>query len=733
MKIAFVELISESRDVEDTYTPNIFYALAKNDLTKAGHECDILKLKTEELFFREEVRKEFIDYITSKRYDLIGFSRSYNSTINALSYYIRNALPNAKIVFGGVNAINDLYRDWDYLVQGAGRKAIFQLTRFLSGEVDVSSVPNLFYKKDGLIYHTERFEKIDINKELIDFYPDYRTIKFGAMKKRKTMSVNILGSFGCLYNKSIKDNPLFFNLEITESFKDLDESAQRVLNSYLSRIGRGCSFCNICVDREYTAYPNKDIVNKLIDQLKYITSFDSNLKNITLIDEYPYRYLYNLIKEIIKKKIPIDIINVGGRADWFYQNRETVRKTVKLLENTRLKIAFGSIGYENFSQRELDLFNKGVKVKTNLLVVEELFNLKNKYPNNFGYHICLIILFNPWTRLKDIEINIKTLLRLKDKLKFDFYSTFCTLQIFPFTALYYKAKKDKLLIKDKHFSDIPCKYKFKDPRVEEIWSKYYDFVFKKLPGIRGSDEYYSSQIKFLERLVLIVKNKKPTKSWSIKDSFTLKVGKQCNNNCIYCNYLDYKAEKDYTTKELKSFINRAVKDGYRRIIFPCNSDIRKDFLELLSYAEKKDLKISLMTNGRIFSIKQNLISILKLNIDHISIYLNSSRKDIHELLNNAPGSFEQTINAINNINELRRSEKFNHQILTWSVFTVLTRLNYDNLSELNDLINDSSCNSWVIKCILKKKNVDYKTNFTFKKYCSDANIVKRLPKPTELI
>jgi hypothetical protein len=724
MKIAFIDVVFEEYNQGCVYTPSLFYALAKRDLIDAGHECDILLIKKDDFFFNEQIREDFIMQLITNKYDLIGFSKIAYSFMFGFIYHIRKAVPNSKIIIGGVNALTDLHSDWDYLVQGAGRKAIFQLVRFLSGEVDISSVPNLFYKKDELIYHTEKLEKIDINRELSDFQPDYESIKFGSLRNKLFLIAPIIGSFGCLHNKPIKDNPYFNNIEINESFKNLHESAQKVLNSYLSRVGRGCSFCNICVDRDYTIFPKEEIVNKLVAQIRYTISNYNSIRAIFLVDEYPFNYLYDLIKEIVNQKISIDSFSFESRSDWLYRNKDIIEKTVRFLEKNHIKLSVGFIGIENFSQMELDIFNKEVSADINILILNELYKIKNKYPKTFYYNIEHIILFNPWTRLEDIEINLKILSKLGDEYDPCNNVFFTSMRIYRYTPFYYKAKKDKLLIDPDDLSTSPSKWKCKDKRVQTIRIRYYNYMLNILYKLKGTISYRIKQMNYLHKQVSIAKNKKIDEISRVKEEYILKVGKQCNNNCIYCGHLGYKAEKDYTTKELKSIINKAVKKGYTTVIFPCNSDIRKDFFELLSYAKQSGFKIILLTNGRIFSIRHNLDLLLHFNVN-IFINLNSTSKDIHDKLTNTSNSFEQTSQAITYINKIRNYEGLNHREFYWSIYTILTKSNYSHLSELNDFINNSSCNEWIIKLIDDDNHCNYK-ELIITKYTSTNDIIKRL-------
>ena len=80
-------------------------------------------------------------------------------------------------------------------------------------------------------------------------------------------------------------------------------------------------------------------------------------------------------------------------------------------------------------------------------------------------------------------------------------------------------------------------------------------------------------------------------------SYLLRVGKECNNNCILCGELGFKAKTDKTLDKIKEEID-SVSDEI--LVLPCNADIRKDFIEILKYVKDKGKKVLLHTNGRVF-------------------------------------------------------------------------------------------------------------------------------------
>jgi hypothetical protein len=85
-----------------------------------------------------------------------------------------------------------------------------------------------------------------------------------------------------------------------------------------------------------------------------------------------------------------------------------------------------------------------------------------------------------------------------------------------------------------------------------------------------------------------------------KNSYKMKVGAKCNNNCIFCKNLNIKADHEKSTSEIKNELNSLKSLGYEEIILPCNTDWRDDLFEILEFAKEKGMDIVLETNGKIF-------------------------------------------------------------------------------------------------------------------------------------
>ena len=105
--------------------------------------------------------------------------------------------------------------------------------------------------------------------------------------------------------------------------------------------------------------------------------------------------------------------------------------------------------------------------------------------------------------------------------------------------------------------------------------------------------------------------------------FVFKVGRACNNNCTYCDLLGIKAEKDKTFNEIKKELKKLNEKNYFRIIFPCNSDIRKDFIEILKFCNGLGFEVVLRSNGRMFSYLDYVKEVSRY-VDFFEVFLNGN-------------------------------------------------------------------------------------------------------------
>lgn len=166
----------------------------------------------------------------------------------------------------------------------------------------------------------------------------------------------------------------------------------------------------------------------------------------------------------------------------------------------------------------------------------------------------------------------------------------------------------------------------------------------------------------------------------------LPVGYSCNNNCLHCPYKN-KRRLNRTTEEYMELLRVNRKKKNLLIISGGEPTIRRDIFELISYARRLSYEwIQFKSNGRLFKHKNFTDNIIKaiqknpvsqdyrnsdnplgynfgnLGIFEFVIKLNGHTKELHDSITKSAGSFEQTIQGIKNIIELKQNVVINIEI-----------------------------------------------------------------------
>jgi len=163
-------------------------------------------------------------------------------------------------------------------------------------------------------------------------------------------------------------------------------------------------------------------------------------------------------------------------------------------------------------------------------------------------------------------------------------------------------------------------------------------------------------------------------------SYDLKIGFACNNNCVHCVISDKAFSGDLSLQQLKSIIDKDIKQGEQVVVTGGEPTLRKDFIEILKYLnETKEAKIVLQTNGRGLS-DENIARESVKYVDWYLIAIHSHNKFIHEMITERKNSFDETIQGVRNINKYLTPKNQIHSQ------TVLSKLNVDNLLATYDFI-----------------------------------------------
>lgn len=152
---------------------------------------------------------------------------------------------------------------------------------------------------------------------------------------------------------------------------------------------------------------------------------------------------------------------------------------------------------------------------------------------------------------------------------------------------------------------------------------------------------------------------------------------KCNNHCIYCHSnTNYEPFFDFSMIERR--VKQEIKEEPVEIqITGGEPTIVPEFFEFLSFLKINypNSKIKLITNLRMLSIEKFAEKTLNF-VDTILTNFNSSVKKEYEAMTRTPKSYDQAIEALCNIKQLK--ERLNKQI-SLNINILITKINYKSL------------------------------------------------------
>lgn len=160
------------------------------------------------------------------------------------------------------------------------------------------------------------------------------------------------------------------------------------------------------------------------------------------------------------------------------------------------------------------------------------------------------------------------------------------------------------------------------------------------------------------------------------------MGYACNNKCIFCcNEEKRKRIRDKSTNEIKKDILNAKQSGTTYLeLIGGEPTIRKDIFEIVSYAKKHGFEtIMFATNGRMFANKNFAKKIITKGINSIVFSIHGHNSYLHDKLTKVPGSFNQLIKGIKNLQELKFKNIGSN--------TTIVKQNYKSLLNIGKLIS----------------------------------------------
>ena len=146
---------------------------------------------------------------------------------------------------------------------------------------------------------------------------------------------------------------------------------------------KGCSFCDVAVDKGFYGSLDMECVLSQIQGLP--ESVEGRKITFELIHENALPGLPRLLHAVRSRGILLSQINLTLRADWFAHGETHLREALNLAKDMGIRIFLGSMGFESFDDTILANLHKGLDVSTNLRAVRIMRQIKNEFPDHWGY------------------------------------------------------------------------------------------------------------------------------------------------------------------------------------------------------------------------------------------------------------------------------------------------------------------------------------------------------------
>ncbi len=261
-----------------------------------------------------------------------------------------------------------LSEHFSYALHGPAEQVVPFLQQLDHG--NPSQCPGLVFKnKDGKIKTIPKNKWNNQYLKSVDWNNIY-TLKNASLTSHKVTSGQVLQQIGCPHASLEQQTNIDAPVSIHKTYQVKIKS-------------KGCGFCDVATDKGFFGALETETVIKQIRHLP--ENPDERKIPFELINENPLPGLPKLLYKIIQNRINMSQINLTMRADWLLKGQKYIEESLKICRENKIRIVLTSIGFESFDDRILNNFNKGIDVNTNLSAIHLMRQLREKFPEEFGY------------------------------------------------------------------------------------------------------------------------------------------------------------------------------------------------------------------------------------------------------------------------------------------------------------------------------------------------------------
>ncbi|MCC6528035.1 MAG: radical SAM protein, partial [Polyangiaceae bacterium] len=516
MKVAFLHPYK----MADHYFVEALETATIADLVADGHDAEAADFLFDPARDEDEQLREMRAALDARGYELVFLERPWSdAVVRALAGLRVVAYACPELVERGLVEL---------CIENTARRVVRELVATLARGGDPCQVPGLVYRRDGALQRSAEAPPSTVKGELHDAdfaHGRRRQLSRGASNAERAV---VLSNLGCAYRHVPNHTGIFDGVPMPADVSTA-----------------GCTFCSVAA---YERMSEADAIRLIVRQIEAVLRDRPEVREIAVKDDYAVRFLAGLGDALRPLGLGERLVLFSARADYLLEFRSDIEAA--LAGRFPAPIGFYLIGFENFSQAELDRFNKGTSAAQLEAVARQMHDWSERFPGRFrvtptgGF-----ILFTPWTTLEDLRVNANAMRRLGFE-RFRGGALHSQLRLHPKQPLYWLAKRDELLVEAFERADLSDAHR-RGYRVDHAW-RFRDpkvgAVHRRLLDARGATdgELFAIFEDALDEAAGVARGKKarPLRmvpaprdvGHAAPATTTLSVNRACNQSCSFCVY-----------------------------------------------------------------------------------------------------------------------------------------------------------------------------------------------------
>lgn len=294
--------------------------------------------------------------------------------------------------------------------------------------------------------------------------PSYRRKVLNKAPWAANPEVTVIGGHRCSYHAPVAGNPFYRGLGLPSA-------------------SMGCSFCQL-PDMKASRRGIGDATAFAARQIAALSRQRPAKAGETRVDLCGFelwRRLEELVGALLRAGVRGVELDLMPRLDEVLASRGAIERVLPLLAGGGISLRLNGLGVENFSADENMRLHKGITAEQVHEASDFLIACSERWPGTFRLPFggLGMILFTPWTTLKDLRVNLDNIERcpLIDRP----FALGRRLMLFPGAPVTLLAERDGLLAEEGegHFYNAGCKidadkndlpWRFARPEVAVLWS-----------------------------------------------------------------------------------------------------------------------------------------------------------------------------------------------------------------------------------------------------------------------